>query len=116
MQRSSTCSPTCEKISLTSIPLLPNFLNAKGEGNAAPVRRSVFNVIGMALPPYWASEGLGSNVSTCDGPPFMKRCSTRFALAGKGGCLGAMGFMAVLNSVGGLADLHSPRSAHRGTA
>jgi hypothetical protein len=31
------------------------------------------------LPAYFASIGLGSNVSTCDGPPFMNRKMTRFA-------------------------------------
>jgi hypothetical protein len=35
-------SPTWEKISLTSIPLCPYGLNWYGEGNAAPVFRSVF--------------------------------------------------------------------------
>ena len=32
-------------------------------------------------------RGLGSNVSTCDGPPFMNRWMTRLALAGKCGRL-----------------------------
>ena len=39
-----------------------------------------------------SSTGLGSNVSTCDGPPFMNRKMTRFARAGKCGGLGASGF------------------------
>ena len=38
---SSIDSPTFAKSSLTSIPLLPYFLNLNGEGNAAPVLRSV---------------------------------------------------------------------------
>ena len=93
-QRSSTHSPTFEKISLTSIPLWPNLRNWKGEGNAAPVRRSVFSVIGIGFPANLASEGFGSKVSTCDAPPFMNRCRTRLALAGSGGVLGASGFTA----------------------
>ena len=96
MQRSSTHSPTFEKISLTSVPLWPNFRNLNGEGNAAPVRRSVFSVMGIGLPAYLASDGLGSNVSTCDAPPFMNRWMTRLALAGSGGCFGASGLMAWL--------------------
>src|SRR5205807_2192217 len=94
MQRSSTCSPTFEKISLTSMPLWPNFLNSNGVGNADPVRRSVFSVIGIGLPPYLPSDGFGSKVSTCEGPPFMNRWMTRLALAGSGGALGASGFIA----------------------
>ena len=43
-------------------------------------------------PAYLASIGLGSNVSTCDGPPFMNRKMTRFARAGKCGGRGASGF------------------------
>src|SRR5215471_18677028 len=96
MQRSSTHSPTLEKISLTSIPLWPNFRNANGEGKAAPVRRSVFSVMGIGLPANLDREGLGSNVSTCEAPPFMNRWRTRLALAGNGGCLGASGFAAWL--------------------
>src|SRR5436190_18031321 len=34
-------------------------------------------------PSCLARAGLGSNVSTCDGPPFMNRKITRLALAGK---------------------------------
>ena len=65
IQRSSTQSPTFEKISLTSVPLWPNFRKVNGEGNAAPVRRSVFSVMGIGLPAYLDSDGFGSNVSTC---------------------------------------------------
>ena len=39
--RSSTHSPTCGKMSLTSMPLWPYFLKLNGDGKAAPVRRSV---------------------------------------------------------------------------
>ena len=78
------------------MPLWPNFWNVNGEGNAAPVRRSVFSVIGIGLPANLASDGFGSNVSTCDAPPFMNRCRTRLALAGSGGFFGASGLMAWL--------------------
>ena len=44
-----------------------------------------------AWPAYLSSIGLGSNVSTCDGPPFMKRWMTRLALAGKCGAWGRSG-------------------------
>jgi hypothetical protein len=36
-------------------------------------------------PAYFSSAGLGSNVSTCEGPPFMKRKITRLALGAKCG-------------------------------
>ena len=76
------------------MPLWPNLRNWNGEGNAAPVRRSVFSVIGIGFPANLASDGFGSKVSTCDAPPFMNRCRTRLALAGSGGVLGASGFTA----------------------
>src|SRR5258708_31687533 len=91
---SSACSATFEKISLTSVPHCPYFLNAKGDPNAAPVRRSVLSVIGIGLPENFVSDGFGSNVSTRDGPPFMKRRNTRFAFAGTRGDFGATGLTA----------------------
>src|ERR1044071_8174056 len=90
--RSSTHSPTCEKISLTSIPLWPYFLNSNDEGNAAPVRRSVFRVMGMGFTANFARDGLASKVSTWEQPPFINKWSTRFAFAGCGGIFGAIGF------------------------
>ncbi len=47
---------------------------------------------GIGVPLYFVSIGLGSKVSTCDGPPFRKRKMTCFARAGKCGDLGASGF------------------------
>ena len=71
MQRSSTCSAVLAKISLTGMPLRPWRLNSNGEGRAPPVGRSVLKLPdGSLLPAYFLSNGLGSNVSTCDGPPF----------------------------------------------
>src|SRR5262249_25165834 len=40
-----------------------------------------------------SSSGLGSKVSTCEGPPFRKRWTTRCAFAGKCGGRGASGFV-----------------------
>ena len=80
---SSICSAVLAKRSLTSMPLSPYRRNLNGEGNAAPVFRSVVKLIGMACPAYFFSEGLGSNVSTCEGPPFRKKWMTRFARPGK---------------------------------
>ncbi len=47
--------------------------------------------MGSGLPAYFSSAGLGSKVSTCDGPPFMNRWMTRLALPGKCGFFGASG-------------------------
>src|SRR5580658_7002523 len=72
-QISSMLSATCGNKSLTSMPLRPYFLNLKGEGKAAPVLRSVGRFsIGNSLPAYFSSDGLGSKVSTWDGPPLAK--------------------------------------------
>ena len=66
------------------MPLWPYFWNLNGEAKAAPVLRSVGRFgVGSGLPGYLVRSGLGSNVSTCDGPPFMKRWMTRLALAGE---------------------------------
>ena len=82
---SSTCSAVLANSSLTSIPLWPYFRNWNGEGNAAPVLRSVVRICGAGLPAYFSRAGLGSKVSTCDGPPLRKKWTTRFALPGKCG-------------------------------
>ena len=73
---------------------LAELLKRERRRKAAPVRRSVLSVIGIGLPANFASAGFGSNVSTCDAPPFMNRCTTRFALAGSGGFFGASGLTA----------------------
>src|SRR6185436_7652913 len=75
------------KSSLTSNPLWPYFLNEKGDGNAVPVLRSVRKLIGIGLPAHFFSNGLGSKLSSWEGPPFMKRWITRLALGAKCGCL-----------------------------
>src|SRR5580700_9416978 len=91
-QISSMHSATFGKISDTSIPDWPCFLKANGDISKPPVRRSVLtSEEGGRWPLYLVSAGFGSNVSTCDGPPFMNRWITRFALPGKCGCRGAKG-------------------------
>src|SRR5579884_3593114 len=89
---SSMCWATCANSSLTSMPLSPYLRNLNGEGKAAPVLRSVRRFSrGNGLPAYFSSSGLGSKVSTCEGPPLAKMCRTRCALAGKCGFFGASG-------------------------
>src|SRR5262249_36632134 len=59
------------------------------------LRLTFFSMVsGTGLPAYFASDGLGSKVSTCDGPPFMKRKMIRFALGGKCGARGDSGLTA----------------------
>jgi hypothetical protein len=71
---SSMLRAVCANSSLTSMPLSPYFWNVNGDGKAAPVLRSVRRFSrGSGLPAYFSRAGLGSNVSTCDGPPFMNR-------------------------------------------
>src|SRR5207253_9908670 len=73
-QMSSILSATRGNNSLTSMPLWPNLLNLNGDGKAAPVFRSVGRLpVGSGLLAYLSSAGLGSNVSTCDGPPLRKK-------------------------------------------
>ena len=73
-QMSSMWAAVFAKSSLTSIPLWPYFLNLNGEGNAAPVRRSVARFfVGSGFPAYLSSSGFGSKVSTWLGPPLANR-------------------------------------------
>ena len=56
------------------MPLCPHLWNANGDANRFPVDRSVFGAPpGIGCPLYFDSIGLGSNVSTCDMPPFITR-------------------------------------------
>ena len=54
---------------------------------SSPIRYN----FGAGLPSSCVSRGLGSNVSTCEGPPGMKRKMTRLAEAGKCGRLADSG-------------------------
>ena len=59
-QMSSMCLAVCAKSSLTSRPHWPYFWNLNGEGNAAPVRRSVRRfAVGSGLPAYFVERRLG---------------------------------------------------------
>ena len=96
---SSMQPATCGKRFVISIPLCPCGLAGNGEGISLPrLRRPVATVAGGSCPEYRSSAGLGSNVSTCDGPPFMNRKITRFARAGKCGALAPSGSRATLLS------------------
>ena len=69
-QMSSACWAVFAKISLISMPLWPYGWNLKGEGRTVPNGRSVVRFpVGMVLSAHLARAGLGSNVSTWDGPP-----------------------------------------------
>src|SRR5580700_5848767 len=77
------------------MPLLPQRRKAKGEPSRLPVLRSVSRLpLGMGWPLYFCSIGLGSNVSTWEGPPLRKRKMTCLAVAVKCGALGAIGAVA----------------------
>ena len=49
------------------MPLLPNLRNLKGKGRPRRCAAPSCSVIGIGLPANFASDGFGSNVSTCDG-------------------------------------------------
>ena len=59
------------------------------------------------------SSGLGSNVSTCEGPPSMYKKMTFRALASEGGWRGASAFRALLSA--GDANVPSASSAAKAT-
>src|SRR5271169_3955381 len=82
------------KSSLIGVPHWPCGLNDHGDCKRFPVLvRSSFGFSnGSGLPLSLASRGFGSNVSTCDGPPDMKRKIVAFALAGNRGGLTSRGF------------------------
>src|SRR6185369_11336024 len=88
---SSTCFATLGKMSLTSIPLWPYFWNLNGEPKTVPLKGASFHTSLITLPSYFVRFGLGSNVSTCDGPPWAKIWMTRFAFGAKWGARGASG-------------------------
>src|SRR5262245_39748697 len=80
---SSIHEPTCGNRSLTSIPLCPYFLKVNGEASSFFGSPFFLSLPGMSWPLYFASDGFGSKVSTCEGPPFRKRKMTCLAVAGK---------------------------------
>lgn len=92
MQRSSTHCATWGEFA-TGRPLWPWFLKAQGDFSRAAVGANCTRGFcpGNGLPSSRSRSGLGSKVSTWDGPPFMKRKMTRWARGGKWGCRGARG-------------------------
>ena len=63
--------------------LWPQGRAVNGEGMILPrLRRPVITEAGGSWPAYFCNAGLGSKVSTCDGPPSMNRKITLFAFAG----------------------------------
>ena len=99
-QISSMQPATCGKRFVSSIPLWPCGRAGNGEGMILPrFRRPVATEAGGSCPAYRSSAGLGSNVSTCDGPPFMNRKMTRLARAGKCDALGASGSRGTASSL-----------------
>ena len=71
--------PRFGNVSLTSMPLLPHLRNSNGEGMKPVPLVFLYRSPAGCWPSYFLSAGFGSNVSTCDGPPFRKRKMTRFA-------------------------------------
>src|ERR1022692_3329597 len=70
--KSSAHSPIFGKISLTGSPEEPQRLNLNGDIISPLVPRSVRrSEAGGRWPLCRTRAGFGSNVSTCDGPPFM---------------------------------------------
>ena len=114
-QRSSTCCGRAANSSLTSMPLWPYLLER--ERRAASPRRSCARCggsgSGSGLPWYLSSSGLGSNVSTCDGPPFMNRWTTCLALAGKCGGRGASGLSGLAGVVPARVGGNEPGARRR---
>ncbi len=98
--RSSTCVATWGKRSLTGMPLSPYWRNFQGLLSTLP---TLLNWVGWVLtligwPCSRSSRGLGSNVSTWDGPPSMYRKMTLRARAGKWPGLAARGLVLRLRS------------------
>ena len=88
--------PMCGNQSDTSMPAWPCFWNVRFEASSlflSTPRRVLTgpNDAGSFWPCRRVSSGLGSKVSTCDGPPDMNRKMTRFAVGSKCGSFGASG-------------------------
>src|SRR5262249_45421897 len=79
----------CGSVSESSSPHSPYFLKANGLLSRLPVIfSSSATSAGGGLPSYFASMGLGSSRSTCDGPPCMNSEITAFVFAVKCGVFG----------------------------
>src|SRR3954467_1359706 len=66
-------------VSLTSMPLLPALVKRSGEGAKPEPLLVLYSFPEGCWPACFSRQGLGSKVSTCEGPPFMKRKMTLFA-------------------------------------
>src|SRR4051794_26048377 len=75
------------------MPDLPCLLNLYGERIRLVALRSILMLAGAFWPWYFSRAGLGSNVSTWEGPPFMNRWMIRLALGAKCDGLGARGLL-----------------------
>src|SRR5262252_6700602 len=85
--KSSATVPRFGQSSLISSQHLPYRLHLNGDFIRLPVLRSVStDPPGVGCPSYLSSIGFGSNVSTCERPPFMNRKMTRFARGLKCSC------------------------------
>src|SRR5262245_7381767 len=114
---SSTCEATFGKMSDTSMPDCPYFLNPNGLGISGPgcpwrTTRSSLIIPSSGCPAYRVSAALGSKVSTWLTPPLMKREITAFARGLKCGAFGAYG----LDPIGAAPqalDASGPAAARR---
>ncbi len=107
---SSACWATCVNSSLIGKPLWPCWLNFQGQARVLPL---LLNCVGSIFilngwPCSAMSRGLGSNVSTCDGPPSMNRKITRLARAAKCGGRTASGLRDALSTSAASVLLVSP--------
>src|SRR5436305_2894075 len=93
------------------MPLCPYFPHENGAPiSVAPDRRPVVTPTVAGVEPWcFVSIGLGSKVSTCDGPPFMNRKMTRFALGAKCGAFGARGLAALASEARTPARPRAPK-------
>ena len=89
---SSATLPICGNSSEISVPLWPCFRNDQEEpltfgSLVLIIANSWFLIIfaGIDCPSSFVSKGLGSYVSTCEGPPDMKRLMTLLARGAKCG-------------------------------
>src|SRR5271165_1846726 len=93
---SSTQPATCGNTSLTHAPDCPCCWNLNGDARILSLMlNTVVGVLkGIGFPLSRSRRGLGSKVSTWEGPPSMKRKMTDLALAAKCGFFGAKGLSA----------------------
>ena len=107
-QMSSIISPTFGNNSLTSIPASPYLLNLNGDLSNPPVLRSVDKSAASGRwPLYLSNAGLGSKVSTCEGPPFINKWMMCLARGAKCGAFGAKG-LSLMPAGASAASVPSP--------